>query len=59
LSAYRVPESVRSELYDEITPVNSLRSLFRGMFGMELPRLADDSHYSTWSEPMRFVRVER
>jgi hypothetical protein len=59
LNAYYVPDKVRNELYDEITPVNSFRALFRGLFAMDLPQVDDKSYYSPWSAPLDFVEVPR
>jgi hypothetical protein len=59
LSAYRVPDSVRKGLNEGTTPVNSFRTLFRGLFGMDLQPLPDESYYSKWSAPMDFVKVPR
>jgi hypothetical protein len=55
LSAYRVPESVRRNLYPTVTPVNSFRLLFAGLFGDDLPVLDDRSLYSAYDAPFRFV----
>jgi hypothetical protein len=57
LSAYRVPPEVRKRLYPTITPVNSFRVLFAGLFGDKLPLLEDRSFYSSYESPLRFVEV--
>jgi len=57
LNAYYVPAKVREKLYDGITPVNSFRLLFNGLFGDTLPKLPDRSYYSGWSSPFRFIEV--
>ena len=57
LNAYYVPPKVREKLYDGITPVNSFRLLFNGLFGDRFKQLPDRSYYSGWSSPFKFVEV--
>lgn len=57
LNAYLVPDSVREELYPEITPVNSFRTLFRTLFEDDLPNLEDRSWYSPYGRPLEFTEV--
>ena len=57
LNAYLVPKPVQDALYPTITPVNSFRTIFRVMFGENLPNLPDRSWYSSWSWPFRFQEV--
>lgn len=57
LSAYLVPAKVRAELYPEITPVNSFRTVLRAMFGDDLPNLPDRSWYSPYGLPLNFTEV--
>lgn len=57
LSAYRVPQRVRRQLYPEITPVNSFRLVLSGLFGLALERLPDRSYYSSFEAPQVFVDV--
>jgi hypothetical protein len=57
LNAYFVPAKVRAKLYDGITPVNSFRLLFNGLFGDHFPVLPDRSYYSGWSTPFQFIEV--
>lgn len=57
LNAFLVPPKVRGLLYDGITPVNSFRLIFNGLFGDEFPRLPDRSYYSSWTLPFRFTEV--
>jgi len=57
LNAYLVPKSVRVNLYDSITPVNSFRMLFNGLFHDRFPLLPDRSFYSAWSKPFQFIEV--
>lgn len=57
LNAFYVPDSVRTELYPEITPVNSFRIILSKLFGQSLPKLPDKSYYSTWDQPAEFADV--
>ncbi len=57
LNAYLVPDSVREELYPEITPVNSFRTVFRRLLGDDLPNLEDRSWYSPYGRPLEFTEV--
>lgn len=41
MNAYYVPEKVKKNLYHEITPVNSFRVLFNGLFGTNFKLLED------------------
>jgi hypothetical protein len=57
LNAYLAPKPIKDELYPEISPVNSLRTVLRVIFSDDLPNLRDKSYYSTWSKPYRFSDV--
>ena len=57
LMAYYVPDSIRSHLYDGITPVNSFRLVFNGLFGEQLSPKPDRSWYSTRPLPYAFTEV--
>lgn len=57
LSAYLVPDSVKRRLYPEITPVNSFRAVFDGLFNADLPLLKDRSYFSPWNRPFQFIEV--
>ena len=57
LSAYYVPDSVKKNLYPGITPVNSFRTVFNGLFGDHLPTLPDQSWYSSFPFPYQFIEV--
>jgi hypothetical protein len=46
LNALLVPDSVRDDLYPEITSVNSFRVLLGGLFGADLPLLEDRVFYN-------------
>ncbi len=45
LNAYLVPEAVKQRLYENITPVNSFRLIFSGLFGADYPLLPDRSYF--------------
>lgn len=57
LNAYYLPEEARSLLYPTITPVNSFRIIFNHLFTTDLPLLADQSYFSTYQMPYRFMDV--
>ena len=57
LSAFLVPDSVRKNLYPGISPVNSFRLLFNGLFDAKFELKPDKSWYSTFPEPYRFTEV--
>jgi hypothetical protein len=57
LNAYLVPDKVRLDLTDKITPINSFRIILTDVFGAQLPRLPDRNFYSTESHPYDFVDV--
>ena len=53
-----MPQEIESDLYAEVSPVNTFRILFRHLFGLEYETLPDRSYYSTWTRPYAFVEVE-
>jgi hypothetical protein len=57
LNAMRVPEPVRKLVYPSMTPVNTFRALFTGLFGEPFPLLLDDSFYATWENPYDFRKI--
>ncbi len=57
LNAYYLPDGGAQWLYDEITPVNTFRLVFNHYLGTHFPILEDQSYYSTWMEPYRFIAV--
>ncbi len=57
LMAYYSPEPIRGSLYDSITPVNSFRLVFNGLFGAKFPLLPDKSWYSTRPLPYQMIDV--
>jgi hypothetical protein len=46
LNAYLVPVECEGDLYSEITPVNSFRTVLNCLYGSELPILEDRSFYT-------------
>ncbi|HJP82532.1 MAG TPA: sulfatase-like hydrolase/transferase, partial [Fimbriimonadaceae bacterium] len=59
LNAYLVPDAVKRQLYPSITPVNSFRTIFRALFGDNLPNLPDRSWYSPYGRPLEFTEVTK
>jgi len=57
LNALYVPPEVRSNLYPGMTPVNSFRMIFNGLFHDTFDRLPDKSYYSGWLTPFDFIDV--
>ena len=59
LNAYFIPPDVHCELYDTITPVNTFRVLFNGLFDARLPLAPDESHFSSYStKAVRYKLVD-
>ena len=56
-AAYYVPDEVKHQLYDTVTPVNTFRILFSTYLDAAYPILADRSYFSTWDHPYAFVEV--
>jgi len=50
LNAYYAPQAVSDSLYPTITPVNTFRLLFNGVFGTHYERLPDISNYSVYPD---------
>jgi hypothetical protein len=59
LSAFYVPDDIKSKLYPTITPVNSFRIILSTLFGAKLPNLPDRSWYSPFSAPFHFTDVTK
>lgn len=59
LNTYYVKEDARNDLYESITPVNTFRLILHYYFGAGLPLLKDESFYSTWNEPFKFIPVAK
>jgi len=57
LNAYYFPDGDYSQLYPEITPVNSFRIILSQYFGQDYAPLPDHSYYSTWEAPYAFSDV--
>ncbi len=58
LNAYYLPENGDKHLYKEVTPVNTFRIIFNHYFGMNYKLLKDESYFSTWSYPYKFIKVK-
>jgi len=57
LSAYYLPDDGSSCLYEGITPVNTFRVVLNHYFGMNFDFLKDESFFSTWGFPYKFMNV--
>ena len=57
LYALYLPMDGFEGLYDGMTPVNTFRVLFNGLFGTNYELLQDESYFSTWKHPYRFINV--
>ncbi len=57
LNAYYLPNNGQKLLYDNITPVNTFRIIFNYYFGANLKLLIDESYYSTFDQPYKFISV--
>jgi len=57
LNAYLVPERVADRLYAWVTPVNTFRLIFDGIFGTEMGTLPDRSYLSLPGSDMDFTLV--
>jgi len=57
LIAYRLPGGGEEDAYDELSAVNIFRIVLNRCFGTRLELLPNESYYSTWSHPYRFIRV--
>jgi hypothetical protein len=55
--AYRIPPDVGDSIYPTMTPVNSFRLLFNGLFDDRWPLLPDRSLYSTYKTPYRWIEA--
>jgi hypothetical protein len=57
LNAYYLSEEGKKLLYESITPVNTFRVLFNYIFNSNFEILDDQSYFSTWSHPYKFINV--
>lgn len=57
LNAYKVPASLKSKLYSEITPVNSFRLVLNELFSANLSLLPDKNYFSLLDRPYAFIDV--
>lgn len=57
LNAYYLPGDADKELYPSITPVNTFRIIFNHYFKTNYSLLEDESYFSTWSQPYKFINV--
>jgi hypothetical protein len=55
LNAYDLPAGGEKVLYPSITPVNTFRSILSYYFGAKYSRLPDQSFFSSWMTPYRFI----
>ena len=59
LNALYVPPQIRANLYPGMSPVNSFRMIFNGLFQDNFERLPDRSYYSGWLTPFSFEDVTK
>jgi len=57
LIACRFPDGGSEPIDDDLSPVNLFRVVLNRYLGTKLALLPNDSYYSTWDHPYRFVRV--
>jgi hypothetical protein len=56
-NAYYLPGGSGASLYDGISPVNTFRLILNRYFGTEYELLPDESYFSTYPHPYRFIAV--
>ncbi len=56
-AAYLLPGAPRGLVHDSIGPVNTMRSVMRYYYGLDLPPLEDASYWSSAGRPYEFTRV--
>lgn len=59
LNAYFFPNEDDILISESITPVNTFRILFNHYFNSNYEILENKSYFSTWSNPQRFICVDR
>lgn len=57
LNAYYLPDNADEKLYPEISPVNTFRIVCNHCFGANYRLLKDESYFSTWTRPYKFIKV--
>ena len=57
LNTYYLQDSDHTNLYPEITPVNSFRIVLNHCFKTELPLLKDQIYYSRWETPYNTYNI--
>ena len=58
LNAYYFFDSDYEQLHHEITPVNTFRVIFNQFFNADFELLKDESYFSTWRYPYKFIEVK-
>jgi hypothetical protein len=58
LNAMLVPREVETQLYESISPVNTFRVIFNGLFDAGLPLLEDHTEFHHWEEPAIHTRLD-
>lgn len=56
-NAYYLPNNDYINLYEEVTPVNTFRIIFNDYFGTNYRLLKDESYFSIWRRPYKFIKV--
>jgi hypothetical protein len=56
-NAYYLPHGGEKLLYHSVTPVNTFRLVFNLYFNMDYELLQDESYYSTYEYPYRFINI--
>ena len=57
LNAYYLPQSGNDVLYESISPVNTFRVVFNFYFDTNYELLTDQSYFSTYEYPYKFINV--
>ena len=57
LNAYFLPGDGAKGVYENISPVNTFRLVFRHYFSLDVPQLEDVSYYSTYEQPYNYEVV--
>jgi hypothetical protein len=59
LNAYYFPDADYKELYQTITPVNTFRLIFNHFFGAHYELLPDNSYFSSFDYPYKFIDISK